>query len=160
MAENIGIVLKTEANDTAEVLLDRHSGCSGCQSIDGGCSSCRTSAQKMQSRVANPVGARVGDVVKIRLSSGSLFAGAAILYLIPMVCLLAGAFAGSWLSAMLNITELPGSILGAVCGLMLGFALVALIDRSAGIRARLTPTIIAIVTPIIGVPAKHHTPYR
>ena len=48
----------------------------------------------MVSEAANPVCAKVGDLVKLHLASSSLFTGAAILYLLPVLGLLAGAFAG------------------------------------------------------------------
>ena len=53
MAENIGIVVKTELNDYAQVLLGRKSACGGCQTTGGGCHSCLASANKMQSRAVN-----------------------------------------------------------------------------------------------------------
>jgi sigma-E factor negative regulatory protein RseC len=152
MAENIGIVVKTELNDYAQVLLGRKSACGGCQPTGGGCRSCLTSANKMQSRVANPLGARAGDLVKVGLSSRNLFIGAAILYLIPIGSLLVGAFTGSWVASTLDMAEMLGSIVGVICGLVLGFVAVALIDRSSGIRSRITPVITGIVTPNIGLP--------
>ena len=157
MPENIGIVIKTEPNDYAQVLLDRKNACGGCESSGGDCHSCLASANKMQSRVVNTIGANVGDVVKIQLSFGSLSTGAAILYLLPVIGMLCGAFAGSWLDELLNIAEMTGSILGAVCGLGFGFIIVIFIDRSPGMRKKITPTVTEIVTPMIGMPAIHKT---
>lgn len=48
----------------------------------------------MESRVANPVGARPGDLVELHLASGNFYTGAAILYLLPVVGVLLGAFLG------------------------------------------------------------------
>ena len=36
MAENIGIVIKTESGTYAQVVTDRKSACGGCQSTSGG----------------------------------------------------------------------------------------------------------------------------
>ena len=151
MPENIGIVIKTEPNGTAQVLLDRKSACGGCQSTGGGCHGCLAGANKMQSRVINAVGANVGDVVKIQLSFGSLSAGAAILHLLPVIGMLCGAFTGPWLTELLNISEMLGSILGTMCGLVFGFIIVILVDHSRGMRRRFTPVITDIVTPYIGM---------
>jgi sigma-E factor negative regulatory protein RseC len=153
MPENVGIVIKTEPNGTAQVLLDRKSACGGCQSVGSGCHSCLASANKMQSRVINVVGANIGDVVKIKLSFGSLSAGAAILYLLPVIGMLCGAFTGPWLTELLNISEMLGSILGAMGGLVFGFIIVILIDRSPGMRRKITPVITDIVKPYIGMSA-------
>jgi sigma-E factor negative regulatory protein RseC len=160
MAENIGTIIKTEPKGYAQVLLYRKSACGGCQSTGSGCQSCLANTNKMQSRVVNAVGANVGDVVKIQLSFGSLSAGAAILYLLPIIVMLCGAFAGSWLVTWLDINSMLGSIIGALCGLVVGFTVVSFIDRSPGMRKRITPIITEIVTPMIGIPTTYKTSCR
>ena len=149
MAENIGIVIKAEADHYAQVVIDRKGACGGCQPNGGGCQSCLASA-KMQSRVANPVNAKAGDLVKIHLSSANLFSGAAILYLIPVLGLLFGAFAGVWVSSAFSFADSFGSISGAMSGLAVGFAVVIILGRRPGIRRRIMPTITQIVAPGIG----------
>ena len=96
-------------------------------------------------------GGKVSDVVKIQFSFGSLTAGAAILYLLPVIGMLCGAFTEPWLTELLNISEMLGSILGAMCGLVFGLIIVILIDHSPGMRRRFTPVITDIVTPYIGM---------
>jgi sigma-E factor negative regulatory protein RseC len=148
MSENIGILMKKESNGFAQVVLDRKSGCGGCRTTGSGCHTCLASANKMQVRVTNAIGANVGDLVKVQLSFGVLSAGAAILYLLPVAGMLCGAFVGGfWLTGWLHIAEMTGSILGAVCGLALGFAAVISVDRSPGFRARITPDIKEVVRP-------------
>ena len=149
MAENIGIVIKTEADNHAQVVVDRKGACGGCQPTGGGCRSCLASA-KMQSRVANPVNAKAGDLVKIHLSSANLFSSAAILYLIPVFGLLIGAFAGTWAFSEFGFANSFGSIGGAMSGLVVGFAVVIILGHRPGIRQRIMPTITQIVTPSIG----------
>ena len=151
MAEHIGIVIKTESDDYAQVLTDRKDACGGCQSTSAGCRSCLASA-KIESRVTNPVSAKAGDLVKVHLSSANLFTGAAILYLLPILGLLIGAFTGIWVSTAFGLYELSGSIGGAVTGLGIGYAAVFVLDRSPGIRRRIMPTITTIVTPEVGMP--------
>ena len=150
MAEHIGIVIKTESNNYAQVVTDRKGACGGCQSSPGGCRSYLAGA-KMESRLANPVGAEPGDLVKIHLSSVNLFIGAAILYLLPVLGLLLGAFSGVWASRAFGLTEISGSIGGALAGLGIGYAAVIILDRSPSIRRRIIPTITAIVTPKAGI---------
>ena len=157
MAEQIGFVVKTELNDYAQVVLDRKGACGGCQPSSGGCRSCLASA-KIHSRVANPVSAKVGDHVKIHLSSANLFSGAAILYLIPVLGLLIGAFTGAWASSAFGFSDSFGSIVGAMSGLAVGFAVVIILGRRPGIRQRMVPTITQIVTPSIGKLDLKNTP--
>ena len=132
MAEHIGIVIKTEPNNFAQVLTDRKGACGGCQSTPHGCRSCLASV-KMESRVANPLGAEPGDLVKVFLSSSNLYTGAAILYLLPILGLLLGAFIGIWASTALGLSKSFGSIGGAAAGLGLGYvAVVAPADAHLG----------------------------
>lgn len=150
MADHIGIVIRKESSRYAQVATDRNGACGGCQSTPHGCRSCLSRA-KMESRVANPVGAEPGDLVKIHLSSGNLYLGAAILYLLPVIGLLLGAFTGAWLFAIYGLAEMIGTIGGAAAGLGLGFAGVIVLDRTAGLRRRIMPTITAILTPNVEI---------
>jgi sigma-E factor negative regulatory protein RseC len=106
----------------------------------------------MESRVANPLGAQPGDLVKVHLSSANLYTGAAILYLLPVLGLLLGAFTGVWASTTYGLSEMFGSIAGAAAGLGIGIAVVIALDRSPRVRRRILPTITAILTPKVGVP--------
>ena len=151
MAEHIGMVIKKESGRYAQVVTDRKGACGGCQSTPNGCRSCLASA-KMESRVSDPLGAEPGDLVKVHLPSTSLFTGAAILYLLPILGLLLGAFMGVWASRAFGQTELFGSIGGAIAGLVVGYAAVMVFDRSPRMRRRIMPTITAILTPKVGVP--------
>ena len=151
MAEQIGIVIKTEPGNYAQVLADRKSSCGGCQSNPDGCLSCLTSA-KIESRVANPVNAHAGDLVKIRLSSTNLLTGAGILYLLPIIGMLLGAFAGVLVSTAFGLTQIIGSIGGAIAGLIVGYAAVITLDRNPSIRQRMMPTITTIVAHNVSTP--------
>ena len=152
MAEHIGIVLKTEPSNYARVVTDRKGACGGCQSTPSGCRSCLASTNKIESRVCNPVNAKAGDLVKIRLSSTNLLTGAAILYLLPIIGLLAGAFAGVWVATAFGLSEIIGPIGGSIIGLAVGYIAVITLDRSTSIRRRITPTITAVIVPHIALP--------
>lgn len=153
MAEHIGIVIKTESSNYAQIVIDRKGACGGCPSTPGGCRSClATATPKMESRVANPVHTEPGDLVKVHLSSSNLFTGAAILYLLPVLGLMLGAFSGLWASNVFDLAESAGSMGGALAGLVIGYAVVILLDRNTSIRRRITPTITAVVTPKVVLP--------
>ncbi|HSO18955.1 MAG TPA: SoxR reducing system RseC family protein [Desulfosarcina sp.] len=151
MAEHIGIVIKKESDKYAQVVTDRKGACGVCQSTPHGCRSCLSSA-KMESRVANPLGAEPGDLVKIHLSSENLYLGAAILYLIPVIGLLIGAFIGAWVSLTYGLTGAVAIVGSAAAGLVIGFAVVMVLDRTAGIRRRIMPTITSVLTTNVEMP--------
>jgi sigma-E factor negative regulatory protein RseC len=131
--------------------MDRKGACGGCRSTPHGCQNCLASA-KMESRVANPLRAQPGDLVKVFLSSSNLYTGAAILYLLPILGLLLGAFIGIWASTSLGLSKSLGSIGGAAAGLGIGYVAVIGLDRSPRIRRRILPTITAVLTPKVGLP--------
>lgn len=145
MADNIGKVLQTEPGGWAIVSTDRKGACGGCESHPSSCAGCLAGAPKMESRVANPIGARTGDLVKVHLASKSVFTGAAILYLVPILGILIGAFAGAWAAHFFGLQAVSGGLLGTLIGLIAGFAGVVAMDRSAGIKKKMTPTIMAVV---------------
>ncbi len=151
MAEHIGIVVETYSNNYAHVVTDRRGACGGCQSTPDACASCLANA-RIETRVTNSVGAVPGDLVKVHLSNSNLFTGAAILYLLPVFGLLLGAFTGVWVSTTAGLTEMIGSIAGAVAGLGIGYVVVAVLDRSASVRRKIMPTITDVVTSKVGMP--------
>lgn len=140
MTEQIGIVASIEHNGMARVLTDRQGACGGCHSGPGKCRGCLSTSGKLESHVANPINAGIGDVVKISISQGELFKGAALMYLLPILTLVAGAVGGlRWMND-------AGSVLGGLIGLGIGFWAVARLGRSRRLSRRMTPRITEIVT--------------
>ena len=140
MAEQIGIVVDKEAKGLARVLTDRKGACGGCHSGPSKCRGCLSTSAKLESHVANPVNAGIGDVVKITISRRDLFQGAALMYLLPIVTLVAGAVGGFWWMSD------AGSVMGGLAGLGLGFWAVMRLGRSRRLSSRMTPKITEIVT--------------
>lgn len=146
MAEQIGIVVDNETNGLARVLTDRKSACGGCHSArHSKCRSCLTTSAKIESHVANPIHAGSGDVVKITISQAELFKGAALMYLLPIVTLIAGAVGGLWLAGGSEWGN-AASVLGGLAGLGIGFWAVARLGRSPRLSRRMMPTITEIIT--------------
>lgn len=151
MADRAGIVIAALEGHYATILVDRKGACGGCKWNAADCRSCLVGA-KVESRAANPVGASAGDLVNVQLANGNLSAGAAILYLLPVVALMLGAFGGTWATAAHNFSELPGALGGAVIGLTIGFLAVVALDRNANIRQRLMPRITRGMASDVGIP--------
>jgi sigma-E factor negative regulatory protein RseC len=145
MAEQIGIVTGIEPGGWAKVLTDRKGACGGCHSIGGGCHGC-LAGSKFESRVINAVGAQPGDLVKVSLSSKNFFKGAAMLYLFPIMALLAGAIAGTWAAGRIGWTETTGGVLGAIIGIGIAVVLLIRLDRSQLTRRYLTPTVVEVLS--------------
>jgi len=143
MAERIGLVIHTLDNNTAEVATDRRNACGGCEHTKG-CRSCLTSA-KMVSTVQNSVGARPGDLVVIHLTEAALWTGALLLYIIPILWLITGAFLGASFGNSWFGGESGAAIIFGLLGLALGFLMAFYISKSSGIRLKLIPQIVRIV---------------
>ena len=155
MAEQIGIIVDNETNGLARVLTDRRGACDGCHSGPSKCRGCLSSSGKLESHVVNPINAGIGDVVKITISQRDLFRGAALMYLLPIATLIAGAAGGFWWMGD------AGSVLGGLAGLGFGFWAVTRLGRSRRLSSRMTPKITEIVTRSdtpTGKPAKQLRP--
>jgi len=112
----------------------------------------------MTIKAINRAGAGVGDLVSIHLSSGTIMKSAAILYLIPVVGLISGAFMGEGLSTRLAISQTSAIALLSLTGFILGFIITALISRWMSGRRTLSPIITRIIRRGIIAPDSSPTP--
>lgn len=124
------------------------------QSVCGGCSankSCGTGvlARYLDGRVAkvralNPPAAVVGDTVTVGLHEGALLAMSALMYLLPLALLLAGALVAEFLARRLEVSSEPLAIAGGVAGLLSGFLLARRASRRVEHDARFQPIVIRV----------------
>lgn len=141
MAQEKGLVTSITEDGWAQVETDRND-------ADSHCDSCRVSFgcnSEMTIKAINRAGAGVGDLVSIHLSSGTIMKSAAILYLIPVVGLILGAFMGEGLSTRLAISQTSAIALLSLAGFILGFIITALISRWMSGRRTLSPIITRII---------------
>ena len=116
--EQIVLVSRVLEDGAAEVIRQRESACSGdCHK----CSGCGATKQTVVLCVENPIGAKAGDWVVMEAKSSAILKAAAALYILPLVLFIAGYLAGEYLWQK--------GILASLCGLLLGFILVKLLDR-------------------------------
>ncbi len=85
-----------------------------------------------------------GQQVRIGIPEKSLVKGALLAYIVPLVCILAGAISGHMMG---NGQDLP-SILGALLGGILGFTIIKWRSRSKGV-SEYKPVILGIAIPIV-----------
>lgn len=144
MSFRIGIVKDVQPGGYARVMTERKSVCGECNHTKVMCYGCMLSP-KMLSRVANPIDAKAGDVVKIYLSSGRLYTAAALFYLPSVVLLLVGALTGMSLADASDLSETALTMGGAGAGLLAGMVFSTLLGRITAIGKRLEPSISSIV---------------
>jgi len=145
MPKEEGFVQSTTEDGWPRVATERKDARAGC----GASHSCASfvSSSEMVIKGLNRAGAKVGDLVSISFSSGTVVRGAAVLYLIPLVGLMSGALIGAGLDQRLPISETGAVAALGFAGLFLGFLITALISRWMSAHNRLTPAISRIVRP-------------
>lgn len=95
------------------------------------CEHCNGCIKKHCVRVAIPGEAEVGDLVEVELPEKNVVGASAVAYMVPLVALIGGLFAGVALHGPLGVSMDPNlfaAILGLVC-LALGLLVVYGIDR-------------------------------
>ena len=110
-----GRVIKVEEN-SAQVEFTSSSECARCGACSMGASG------KMMTEAENPIGAKVGDLVAVEISSAVKVMVPLLAFGIPIVFLFIGLAIGSFIS------ETMGIILG-IGFLALGFLAIRLVDR-------------------------------
>lgn len=145
MAQEQGFVTSIREDGWAEVVAERKDACDDCGAKH--CCVSFGSSSEMVVRALNRAGAKVGDLVSITLSSGTVLKGAAVLYLIPLAGLMSGVLIGAGLYQRLAVSETGAAIVFGFAGLFLGFILTAFISRWMSAHNRLSPVIIRIIKP-------------
>lgn len=107
-----------ELRDGVALVEVEQGGCGRCHE-KGGCGGQQLTqmfcSTPKQYRVANDVGAEVGDQVIVAVPAGSIRKSANLAYILPLTAAIAGAVIGMPLGGD------PGAMIGAVAGLLLSF---------------------------------------
>ena len=104
------IVTNIRGDGLAEVVVERLGICGG--NCDG-CNECQYESQ-MKSLVQNPIGAQRGQQVMIEVPTGGVIRGALIIYMLPIVLMIAGYFIASALSLSEGLCILGCFVFAAV----------------------------------------------
>lgn len=153
MSEELATVVAIEG-DHAWVEYERRSACSGCQQQ----SNCGTGtvakafplkAPRLRVRLTAEV--RVGQQVRLGIPQESLLRGAALVYVLPLFCLLASALLGQlWLAPLLSGGE-GITILASLLGGAGGFLLVRYFSGRLD-EGRYGPRMLGVVVPVRTLP--------
>lgn len=143
MLEAEGIIVSASPEETW-VETSRASACGSCSS-KAGCGT-TTLNQMLGSKssvfkVLNPIGARVGERVVIGLEEGALLKSSALVYVLPLALLLAGAMLGSLLAPVQAEPDAYAAG-GMLAGLLAGFFLLKGISDRSKHRAEFQPVIL------------------
>lgn len=124
----------------AEVLVTRLTACGG--SCSGSCETCMMSGE-MKVNAYNRVHARPGQKVVIESQSGPVYKAILLVYLLPVLLMIAGYAVG----AAAGLTE-KLCVLCCFGGLLLGAALIVLINKIKSPVSGLSYTICRIVEEV------------
>lgn len=111
MATEQGVVLRIDS-EAAWVKTARSSACEGC-TARGSCHSMGGDREDMEVKAINSAGARVGDRIILSFETASLLKATFLIYVFPIILLIAGAALGQFLS---DLTGLGSSALSVVLG--------------------------------------------
>ncbi len=144
--EQFGEVISTD-HDTAVVKIRRHSACSQC----GRCGMSMTGEGPVDSLVEakNPLRARTGETVRITMKSRQLLLIAFVVYLLPVILLIAGIYGGQKAaSALFAFQGRPAELTGLCLGVFL-MAVSFFSIRSWDRRVAASPEYKPIITDVI-----------
>ena len=119
--EHYGQVVKLTDKETALVKVRQHHACAGC----GACGRVFGDPEQrdiFMVEVNNPIGAQKGQLVRLEIGEREMLFAAFLLYLVPLVGLLTGLFAGRGLAVSYDLHGNPD-----LWGLGLGMALMSLV---------------------------------
>lgn len=143
MKERARVIKKVDGQSLVQII--RTSACSHC---DEKCMLADDSheVEEMEVLVNDPIGAEVGSMVELEMGAKPILFSAFIVYLLPLVAIIAGYFAGSnLLNSLISNSEIAG-ILGSVVSFFLSFLLLRLFDKKAGSKSYFHPKITRVVT--------------
>ncbi|PXV63240.1 SoxR reducing system RseC family protein [Halanaerobium congolense] len=130
----------------ARVLITRHSACSKCDKT------CPLSEQDSHDQdqiimeVENEIGAVKGEQVKLEMEKKNLVFASLIIYIIPIINMIAGYFLGDWMATKANILSGEGfGILSSILFLEFSFIIIRLIDTKFKNNKNFEPVITQII---------------
>lgn len=123
----------------AWVKTGRSEACDSCSS-KGACHT-MGGGKEMEVSVLNPIGARVGDRVVIKLGTSPFLKATFLVYMFPVLLLVIGAAAGEWISRSAGLgSPLPSALLG-LGALAAGLLCMRTIARRLAEKAEYRPRI-------------------
>jgi sigma-E factor negative regulatory protein RseC len=142
VATERGIVSQVKA-EVAVVRTRRSSACEGC-SHRHACN-LSESSDVAEVQALNPLRARIGDTVLISVDTASVLKAAFLLYILPVVFLLAGAALGDRLGSWLPVAHSHAAVVLGLVFFAAAFGFVRRKGNRMGQRAAYRPRIVKIL---------------
>jgi len=121
-----GIIESTD-NQRATVRIERTSACAHCDSRDA----CRVMGGKAEViEVPNPFNAKVGDRVEIGVPTGTYLKFTLMVYFLPVVALIIGAFLGKAWGPSLGLASPLADVFGGGLFMVLTFLVLKRFDQA------------------------------
>ncbi len=144
MATEEGVVFKmgSAAAGTAWVKTTRSSACASCSSKDA----CHVSGggKEMEVEAINTADARVGDRIVLSIQTGSLLKATFLLYVFPILAMIAGAALGQVVAVMRGSDPSGLSALFGFLFFGLAFIVIRITGRRLSSNTRYKPEIIKV----------------
>lgn len=146
MATEEGVVIKLGSSEapTAWVKTTRTSACKSCASR-GSCEA-GGSGKEMEVEAFNSAGAKVGDRIVLSIQTASLLKATFLIYIFPIISMLAGAFWGQKIGLDSGSQD-PSGFSALMAFLFLGLAIlvVKFVGKAMSLKREYIPTIVRIV---------------
>lgn len=142
-----GIVEKASKRK-AMVRIQKSSACATCSSKD----SCDVSSdKKIVIEVANDLQAKTGDRVELSMPESSLLKLSLLVYLLPVVALIAGACLGAELAPVLNMDTTLASVIFGASAMAMVYCVLRWLDGISNFREKYYPRMTRILAsaPIV-----------
>jgi sigma-E factor negative regulatory protein RseC len=141
MVTEKGIVAELSGHKV-QVRVQKSSACASCEARHG----CHIhNTKEMMVDVNNDLRAKVGDLVEISVPTGAFLRTSLLVYFLPVLALIFGAYAGGAWAASLHLPPTLASVLGGALAMALSFAILRRIDRAAQSRAEFSPRMTRIL---------------
>jgi sigma-E factor negative regulatory protein RseC len=135
-------IIEEVSGQKALVRIKKRSACATCESR-GNCEV--VSGKSMVVEVANDLDAGKGDHVELSVPSGAFLKLSLLVYILPVVALMAGAFAGGEFAAPLHLQPTPASIVGGCLAMAVTFYALKRLDRSSRASRKFQPRMTRIL---------------
>jgi len=136
--EQEGIVVET-SDVLAKVKASRHSDCENCGSCPGNTA--------IVVEALNPIGAERGQRVAMEFKEVNMLTAAFIVYMLPLIAAVGGAFAGYYAAELRQVAEpLWYQISGGFVAFCLSVIYIKYFDRSARSNDEMKPVIVRVLS--------------
>lgn len=129
-------IIESISQQNAMVRIQKSSACASCSS-KGACHV--VSEKEILIEVVNDLKAKVGDRVEISVPARSLLKLSLLVYIIPILALIVGAYTGGAWAESFQVQSTLGAILGGGLAMGITFYVLRKLDRAAQAKSQYRP---------------------